>query len=146
MSIGSQEGVYTGEVNNEGEAHGYGTFVSVGIEETFKGTFSNGKPRGLFEVASKNGLFLIGELNENGAWCAKRTAYWDTHEVANQSFEPYYKCESKLLPMEPTKRHEAWFGTGRPLASDSDEIYTKAPPVRHLKKCNAVSLDANMSD
>ena len=66
----------------------------------------------------------------DGDWVGKRTAYFEYGEIENQHF----KFGNKTITEEVKNREEAWFGTGRPFNSESDDIYKKPKPVPLLKR------------
>ena len=66
-------GMYMGEFNDVGEAHGEG-FVTFQDSRYYKGTWKNGAVHGFGVLGSLDGRRLEGEL-QNGQWIGKCTSY-----------------------------------------------------------------------
>ena len=66
-------GDYNGDINEKGEAHGYGVLFTLS-GYTYKGSFHENKPAGLGTLRNKYGYIFIGEMME-GFSSGKRTIY-----------------------------------------------------------------------
>ena len=69
---------------------------------------------------------------KDGEWTGKRTAYFEYGEVENQTFKIGRATTTETV----TDRNDAWFGTGRPFNSESDDVYASnfSAPRQLLKR------------
>ena len=116
IKVRKYKGDYNGEINDEGQAHGEGTFQNQ-YGHVYKGTYTNNILNGycFFEDVKTNWC-RIGEI-DNGVW-VRATSYQQSGQIINTRFgvaHPGMKAIEVPVDSFPVFRpKEAWFGTGLP--------------------------------
>ena len=93
FKLDNKVGQYEGELNQIGQAHGFGILVTDD-GDVYKGTFEENMPSGYLQVEYHFGLVAIGEMHK-GEWYGRRTVYFDCGSINNQVFFPGNQFEAE---------------------------------------------------
>jgi len=62
----------------------------------YEGTYRNNNIDGIIKCSYSFGLIAVGEMLK-GDWTGKRTAYFEEHQIENQTFEPGCSHDSEIV-------------------------------------------------
>ena len=119
---GGIKGNYVGETDENGKAHGEGTYLEKQTMKEYRGTFKKNKIYGwatFIGKTDKQQTYLrIGEIKDN-VWMGKRTDYHQSGKITNKIYKKDPNPEDDY-DLAPDVKHpmDAFFGTGKPNNKD----------------------------